>query len=143
MIWFIIGLVCVLAEFAAPGVVLVFFGVGAWLVALLLLVTDINVLVQSLIFVTVSFTSLLLMRKHVVKQREITEDETDDFIGGTAQVLKPFSKGTFGSVKFKGASWKAKTESETMLEEGDNVTIIGHESIMLIVRDAEKNNHPN
>ena len=34
-IWFLIGLGLVLAEFAVPGVILVFLGVAAWIVALL------------------------------------------------------------------------------------------------------------
>jgi len=33
-IWFIAGLVLILLEFVVPGVILVFFGAGAWVVAL-------------------------------------------------------------------------------------------------------------
>jgi hypothetical protein len=33
-IWFLVGLVLVLAEFATPGVILVFIGLGAWVAAL-------------------------------------------------------------------------------------------------------------
>ena len=33
-IWFLAGLVLVLAEFATPGVILVFIGLGAWVAAL-------------------------------------------------------------------------------------------------------------
>jgi membrane protein implicated in regulation of membrane protease activity len=34
LVWFICGAVLVLLEFVVPGVVLVFFGLGAWIVAL-------------------------------------------------------------------------------------------------------------
>jgi len=30
LIWFFIGLVLLIAEFSVPGVILVFFGIGAW-----------------------------------------------------------------------------------------------------------------
>ena len=33
LIWFLAGLVLVLLEFAAPGVIIVFFGLGAWIAA--------------------------------------------------------------------------------------------------------------
>ena len=35
IIWFLIGLGLILAEFAVPGVILVFIGIAAWIVALL------------------------------------------------------------------------------------------------------------
>ncbi len=35
IIWFLIGLGLVVAEFAIPGVILVFIGVAAWVVAVL------------------------------------------------------------------------------------------------------------
>ncbi|MBW1855703.1 MAG: hypothetical protein JRJ00_13650 [Deltaproteobacteria bacterium] len=32
-VWFVLGLILALSEFAVPGVILIFFGVGAWIVA--------------------------------------------------------------------------------------------------------------
>ena len=34
LIWFLIGLALVLSEFMLPGIILVFFGLGAWAVCL-------------------------------------------------------------------------------------------------------------
>ncbi|MAE69408.1 MAG: hypothetical protein CME06_02940 [Gemmatimonadetes bacterium] len=34
LLWFVVGLALALAEMAAPGVILIFFGLGAWVVAL-------------------------------------------------------------------------------------------------------------
>ncbi len=33
LIWFLAGLALILAEFMIPGVILIFFGVGAWMTA--------------------------------------------------------------------------------------------------------------
>ena len=41
LIWFLIGLVLLLMEFAIPGLVVLFFGIGAWVVAGVCLLTDI------------------------------------------------------------------------------------------------------
>ena len=34
IVWFVIGLVLALLEFALPGVILIFFGMGAWIAAI-------------------------------------------------------------------------------------------------------------
>ena len=34
LIWFLVGLALVILEFQLPGVILIFFGVGAWITAL-------------------------------------------------------------------------------------------------------------
>lgn len=61
-LWFLIGLFCVIVEFFAPGVIIVFFGVGAWVVALLCLGADVGAPLQIAVFVVVSIGSLVLLR---------------------------------------------------------------------------------
>ena len=34
LFWFLLGLVLLLAEFALPGIIIMFFGIGAWITAL-------------------------------------------------------------------------------------------------------------
>ena len=38
IIWFLVGLVLLILEFAMPGLIIGFFGVGAWVVAIVCLV---------------------------------------------------------------------------------------------------------
>ena len=33
LLWFLLGFVLVLAEFAAPGIIIIFVGLGAWVVS--------------------------------------------------------------------------------------------------------------
>ena len=138
IIWFLIGLICFIIEFSAPGVVVMFFGIGAWIVAILLFAFDLRTDIQIVIFVICSIASLLLLRKKLLQKKENIEDITDDFIGQTAQAQSRFTKGEFGKVIFKGASWKAETNSEEIIEQGDHVKIIGHESITLLVEPIRK-----
>ena len=62
IIWFLIGLVLLILEFVMPGLIIFFFGVGAWIVALICLITDIGINTQLIIFITCSVLSLLVLR---------------------------------------------------------------------------------
>ena len=133
MVWFLIGLACVLAEFALPGLIIIFFGIGAWCSALLLLVLDFSVFFQILFFILFSTLCLVFLRKRVSFQKEVTEDTTEEFIGKRARAQDSFTKGEFGKVFFKGTSWKAETLSKNIIEKGDYVKITGQESLTLLV----------
>jgi len=50
MIWFILGLVLFLLELVVPGFVIFFFGIGAWVAALVCLIANPGVNLQVIIF---------------------------------------------------------------------------------------------
>ncbi len=135
LIWFLIGLSCVIAEFSLPGVIIVFFGAGAWVVAIITYFIDINVAAQVSIFTITSIMALILLRKKIIPASDENEnsDIKDEFIGKIAVVKEPVIKGKPGRVIFKGATWKAETRSDEALEEGCRVKIVGQESILLYV----------
>lgn len=139
VIWFILGFVFLLLEFAAPGVILFFFAVGAWIVAILTLFLDISINTQLIIFLGTSVITILLFRNWVKKMimaktnsKEIMEDE---FLGKTGKALSVIAPGQNGKVDFKGTTWDGR--SDDRIEAGDNVTIIGNDSILLIVKSAK------
>jgi len=64
LIWFLIGLALVLSEFMLPGIILVFFGLGAWTTSItswLGLTTDWTS--QLLVFTISSILYLVLLRR--------------------------------------------------------------------------------
>lgn len=138
MIWFLIGLVLIIAEFALPGLVIIFFGLGAWAAALALLAAEMRLFFQIVVFLVVSITSLVVLRKRFVAAAGKTPDLADEFIGKRAEVEQQIAKGAYGKVKFKGALWKAETASDQILEKGDFVRIVGHESIILRVEPVSE-----
>ncbi len=138
LIWFLIGLVLIITEFAAPGLVIIFFGLGAWAAALALLAIDMHLFLQIVIFLVVSIASLVVLRKRFVAASEKTPDLTDEFIGKTAAVEMKIAKGAYGKVKFKGALWKAETVSDQVIEKGTLVKIVGYESIILKVEPVSE-----
>ncbi|QTA78591.1 NfeD-like domain-containing protein [Desulfonema limicola] len=138
-IWFIIGLCCVIGEFALPGVIIVFFGAGAWLTALLVYLLNIGVPMQVTIFTLTSIIALVTLRKYFnppVNENE--PDITDDFTGKTAIVQESISKGRPGRVMFKGATWQAQTLCDQIFVQGQYVRIASHESIVLYVEPIKE-----
>jgi membrane protein implicated in regulation of membrane protease activity len=138
VIWFIIGFVCFLLEFVLPGLILFFFAVGAWVVAVLSLLIDMSVNTQLILFLASSTLTILLFRKWVKKiiwaKKHSTELE-HEFLGKTGKAETFIGPGQNGKVHFKGTSWDAR--SEDMIEKGENVTITGNESILLIVKSTK------
>lgn len=139
-IWFLVGLVLVLAEFAVPGVVLVFIGIGAWVVSLTTHFGWTHSLdSQLLVFAGASVVLLIVLRRlfkswfmGFSKENPERGRDLDDFIGKPVRVLACISPGTQGKVEFKGAGWNA--ESEEALAPGDVAVIIALEGLCLKVK---------
>lgn len=133
LLWFFIGLVLILLEFAIPGLVVIFFGVGAWAVALLLAVFPVTVELQLFVFLVVSVLSLVTLRRYVRGRDGVDEDEEEDMlIGRTAEVSTAIRPDKAGAVFIKGTLWRA--ESAQSLEEGEKVEIIGKEGLVVTVK---------
>jgi len=135
IIWFVIGLIFLLIEFAAPGLIIAFFGIGAWIVAVVCLFVDISLSTQLIIFLLSSIVLLALLRKYFKKIfkmdsiKNLVDD--DEFIGHKAICVEEIKNNKPGKVELKGAAWNA--ESTTDINKGDTVKIIDRKSILLIV----------
>lgn len=136
VIWFIIGFVLFIFEFVFPGLILFFFGVGAWITAILSLSFDLSINIQIIIFVISSIITILLLRgwvkKILWKKNHSTELMEEEFLGKTGRAVSSISPGENGKVDFKGTTWPAT--SDDFIEAGENVIITGNESILLIVK---------
>ena len=137
IIWFIVGLALILMEFIIPGLVIVFFGLGAWVAAIFVSIFPEMVFwVQMMIFTVFSVGALVLLRRTLKKRffsdQEGAENEgLDDYIGQKAVVEKAIKDGE-GKILFKGVSWSAYADED--IPEGTKVTIIDKDSIKLKVK---------
>ncbi len=141
VLWFIAGFVFLLLEFIVPGLILFFFGAGAWIVALVLLFTDIPVNTQLMVFLGASLLSILLFRRTLRKKMWAGKlaklgGLEDEFIGKTGVAETAIAPGRDGKVDFKGTSWNA--QSEDYIEPGEPVRILRTESIVLIVKSTKQ-----
>ncbi|HZH66662.1 MAG TPA: NfeD family protein [Flavisolibacter sp.] len=138
VVWFLVGFVFFLLEFAIPGLILFFFAVGAWAVAILSLFTDFSIDTQLIIFLASSIAAILIFRnwvKKIIWTRKYSSEIEDEFLGKTGKAETPIGPGRNGKVDFKGTSWDAK--SDDRIEKGEEVTIIGNESILLLVTSTK------
>ena len=139
IIWFLVGLVLLILEFILPGLIIAFFGVGAWIVALVCLITDIGINTQLIIFIIASVLSLLCLRKwlkgvflgHTVSKQNLKEN-LDEFVGQKAIVKKKIVPKVGGKVEFHGTNWLAQADEE--IAEGVMVQIISKDNITLKVK---------
>ena len=100
VIWFIIGFILFILEFVVPGLILFFFALGSWIVALLLLFFDLPINLQLIIFVISSILSILLLRKWLSKilwlRKNSTELLEDEFLGKIAKAETNIRPGKMG-----------------------------------------------
>ena len=105
VIWFIAGFIFFLLEFAVPGLILFFFAVGAWIVAILSLFYDFSLNTQLSIFLVSSVLTILLFRRWVRKiiwAKKLPTELEDEFIGKTGKAETPIGPDRNGKVNFKG-----------------------------------------
>ena len=137
VIWFLIGLFLLLLEFAMPGLIVMFFGIGAWVTALCCIIFDIGINMQLIIFIVTSLFSLIFLRRNfkrifVGKGEDALDETLEEFIGKTAVALDDISQGNQGKIQFKGTHWEA--EALTNVKKGDKVKIVAKESILLKIQ---------
>jgi membrane protein implicated in regulation of membrane protease activity len=142
LVWFLIGLVLLVMEFALPGLIIFFFGVGAWITAIVCLLStyvDNSINAQLIIFIVSSVLSLLILRKwvkgvflgHSGAQQDLRED-LKEFIGERAIVVEAITPKAGGKVEFHGTNWEARADSD--IAAGAVVEIVGKDNITLKVK---------
>jgi membrane protein implicated in regulation of membrane protease activity len=141
LLWFLAGLLLILLEFAAPGVIVGFFGVGAWLVALttwLGLTTSLPI--QLLVWAIASVAMLLMLRGKLASRFHGFETSPqdpavnlDEFSGAEVRVTTAIDPShRDGRVEFKGAEWTAV--SHEPIAEGRLAVIVRADGLTLHVR---------
>jgi len=134
--WIILGVVFLVLEVAAPGLISIFFGIAALIVALLTWTLKIPPTVQWLMFSAFSIISLLLLRKTLKKvfvgDKAPSAEIDFDFVGKSATVVEAILPNKPGRVDFRGCSWTAESDEE--LPVGTTVRICTKENITLFVK---------
>ena len=67
LIWFLLGIGLAFLELYLPGFIVLFFGIGCWVTAGALLLWDMGLSLQILLFITSAVASLLLLRKWLMR----------------------------------------------------------------------------
>jgi len=137
LLWFAIGLVLLLLELVIPGFFIIFFGLGAWVTALVCLIGEPSTNLQIIIFAITSVISLIGLRRIIQKKffyskGKESDDVEDEFTGKEALALSDFGDQIDGKVEFKGTTWASESKSE--IKAGQKVIIIEKDSFKLLVK---------
>ncbi len=140
LVWFVAGILLLLAEIAVPGFIIFFFGIGALITALFAFLGVSDLSVQFIIFLSSSIIILVFLRKKWkgLFRGDKTKDaeQLEEFIGKKVIVKKDIIPGSMGGrVEFKGALWEA--ESDTIIKEGSVAEIIERKNISLKVKEIK------
>lgn len=135
--FWLVAMVALLAvEAAVPGLVSIWFAVGA-LAALMSALFGAPVWLQLAWFVIVSLLSLWLTRPLVKKyvNGRVQPTNADVLIGKDAVVTESIDNvNGLGAVKVRGQVWTARSEKETgLIPEGEIVRVLRIEGVKLIV----------
>lgn len=134
--WVIVGLALMMCEFAAPGLILFFFGIGALVTALVVWIFPVSLTVQLSVFSVASLIALFGLRR-VLKPIFMGSTKAESggleegLVGQTGTVTEAISPENPGKVSVNGVAWKA--ESLDVLAEKDRIVVSSQKSLTLIV----------
>jgi membrane protein implicated in regulation of membrane protease activity len=137
-LWLLAGVILILVEFFIPGVIIVFFGIGAIIAAITTWAGwTPGIGSQAAVFAISSVVLLFGLRRYVkrwfVGHSTNLNGSDDDFTGREARVVTSLpGHGGDGQVEIKGSNWKAR--SEVAIPAGSTVIIERREGLTFHVR---------
>ncbi|MDR0354263.1 MAG: NfeD family protein [Deltaproteobacteria bacterium] len=139
--WLILGFAFLFLEVLTPGVVLMFFGLGAWTVLLANFITPLPVIVQWVIFIIMSLVYLIILRRKVAvilsRKEKGRSDSLKDplvanqYIGREVEVIKDIGSDVGGQVELNGSVWQAR--AKTNISRGSWVKVVEVKDLVLWV----------
>lgn len=143
VVWALLGMIFIMLEFAVPGLIIFFFGIGALLVSLLCLLSPYihdSINTQLIIFIVSSIVVLISLRgtlkkvfSGLVSTQQEMQDNLSEYVGKKAIVTVSIKPGRNGKIELHGTNWDAQCDKE--IEEGSTVEIVGRDNITMIVKE--------
>lgn len=136
-IWLVLAIVLAITELVTAGLTTIWFSVGALASLLLVLCGVDNITVQIVVFVLVSLVSLIATRPLVKKyiNKKVQPTNADRCIGKEAFVTEEINNIlSKGAVKINGIEWSARSEDNSVIENGAKVKIISIDGVKVIVQ---------
>lgn len=143
LIWFLIGLAFFVLELSAPGFIVFFFGLGSWIVAIVLGLFKINLNIneQIILFILSAIFLLIILRKYLKDifyggqtVGNIEKNTVDENIN--AVVSKKIKPNELGEIKFKGTFYQAK--SHETIDIGVTVEVENYEKTKNNILEVKK-----
>ena len=140
IIWLTIFVVSLIIEAIGTDLVSIWFAFGA-LVSLIISFTACPWWVELIVFITVSASTLLVLRPlaHKWMRRGITKTNVDEIINSKGVMTAKYDLLHHGEVKINGVIWTAIGQNEKdVLNVGDVESVVGISGNKLIVKEFTK-----
>ena len=138
-LWVLVTVVCLILELTSGDLFILCFSIGA-LVTAVLSAFGLDFYGQLAVFVVASVLSLLFVRPSLVRRLHGRKKErlsnADALIGRIGRVSEAIEQGGYGRVAIDGDDWKAVSSDGTYVPMGQNVRVVGRESIIITVEKA-------
>jgi len=133
-IWLFLVVIFIVVEVVTFNLTTLWFALGA-LVAMICAYAKCSLIMQIVLFLSVSILSAAFARPVAVKYLKVGKYKTniDSLIGETGVVIKTIQDISSGHVKVKGQEWSADSASGETIEVGEKVEIISIKGVKLIV----------
>ena len=135
-VWLGAAIALGLFEAAAPGLVCIWFCLGAAITFLVSLFVE-NLLIQVIVFVVASLVMLLslrpFMKRRVNANGEQALTNSDAYVGRTVVVTQAIPQGSRGRVRLADVSWVARTQDGQALPSGSRAIVRAVEGTVLVV----------
>lgn len=136
--WFVFGLLLLLAEFTTPGAFFqFFFGIGAIAVGLLELVgLELPLWGQLLLFLVLSIGSLAALRKplRLKMDSRLPDTDVDTLVGQMAQALEDIAVDAVGKAELRGSAWDARNVGAAAIARSQRCRVERVEGLTLHLR---------
>ncbi len=138
-LWALVVIVCLILEITSGDFFILCFSIGALVSAVIAAVGG-SFAVQLEIFAVVSVLSLFFIRPRLVKllhgKRRERLSNADALIGRVGKVSEAIESNGYGRVAIDGDDWKAVSADGSYVPLGQNVRVVGRESIIITVEPA-------
>ena len=136
--WLIAAFVLVIIEICTAGFGSICFAIGAGVSALVAYFGG-NYIWQLIVFAIVSILTFIFLRpvflRFLDRRTKDVKTNVDALIGRKAVVSETIDHAAHtGRVAVDGDDWKAIAEDDVVIEKGEEVTIIGRESVIVTVK---------
>lgn len=136
LVWLVVAIVCLIMEVSSGDFFITCFAVGA-LCGMAASSLGLPFWAQVLVFALFSTLSIRLLRPRLLglleRRADKRESNADALAGRVGEVIQTIESDGYGRVKIDGDDWKAESVDGVEIGQGERVSVVGRESIILKV----------
>ena len=139
LIWVLASIICLLLELTSGDLFILCFSIGA-LCSAVAAALGVGWVLQILICAFFTLLSIFFVRPVALRWLHRNEDNrlsnADALMGRVGTVSETIEEGGYGRVAIDGDDWKAVALDGQSIGQGERVTVVGRESIILTVEKS-------